>query len=157
MAYIPTVRTYWFHCSIILVLVFLLLFLPFSSFSSSSPPPPYLILLLLFLPLLLFLFLLQTNMSQDISSFFRFRNFIGLLWFSGQSSWLQSWRPRVRFPGTTRKKIVGLEWGPLSLVSTTEGLLGRNSSGFGLESPEYGRWDSSRWPRGILYTPKSWH
>jgi hypothetical protein len=29
-------------------------------------------------------------------------------------------------PGTTRKKrVVGLEWGPLSFVSTTEELLGR--------------------------------
>jgi hypothetical protein len=28
-------------------------------------------------------------------------------------------------PGTTRKKVVGLERGPLSLVSTTEGLLDR--------------------------------
>jgi hypothetical protein len=28
-------------------------------------------------------------------------------------------------PGTTRKKIVGLEWGSLSLVSTTEKLLDR--------------------------------
>jgi hypothetical protein len=30
-------------------------------------------------------------------------------------------------PGTTRKKkrVVGLEWGPLSLVSTTEELLDR--------------------------------
>jgi hypothetical protein len=28
-------------------------------------------------------------------------------------------------PGTTRKKIVGLERGPLSLLSTTEELLGR--------------------------------
>jgi hypothetical protein len=28
-------------------------------------------------------------------------------------------------PGTTRKKIVGLEWGPLSLLSTTEELLDR--------------------------------
>jgi hypothetical protein len=28
-------------------------------------------------------------------------------------------------PGTTRKKKVGLEWGPLSLVSTTEELLDR--------------------------------
>jgi hypothetical protein len=41
---------------------------------------------------------------------------------SGQSSWLQIRRSRVRFPGTTRKKkkVVGLEWGPLSHVSTTE-------------------------------------
>jgi hypothetical protein len=42
------------------------------------------------------------------------------------------------------KEIVGLERGPLSLVNTTEELLGRNSSGFGLESREYGRRDSSR-------------
>jgi hypothetical protein len=33
---------------------------------------------------------------------------------------------------------VGLERGPLSLVSTTEELLGRNSSGSGLEIREYG-------------------
>jgi hypothetical protein len=35
------------------------------------------------------------------------------------------------------KKVVGLERGPLSLVSTTEELLGRNSSGSGLESRKY--------------------
>jgi hypothetical protein len=29
-------------------------------------------------------------------------------------------------PGTTRKKVVGLERGPLSLVSTTEDLFDRN-------------------------------
>jgi hypothetical protein len=29
------------------------------------------------------------------------------------------------FPGTTKKKVVGLERGPLSLVSTTEELLDR--------------------------------
>jgi hypothetical protein len=53
---------------------------------------------------------------------------------SGQSSWLQIRRSWVRFPGTTRKKkVVGLERGPLSLVSTTEEVLGRNSSGSGLE------------------------
>jgi hypothetical protein len=32
-----------------------------------------------------------------------------------------------------KKRVVSLEWGPLSLVSTTEGLLGRKSSGFGLK------------------------
>jgi hypothetical protein len=42
-----------------------------------------------------------------------------------------------------KKKVVGLERGPLSLVSTTEELLGSNSSCFGLESREYGRRDSS--------------
>jgi hypothetical protein len=39
---------------------------------------------------------------------------------------------------------VGLERGPLSLVNTTEELLGRNNSGSGLESREYGHRDSSR-------------
>jgi hypothetical protein len=34
---------------------------------------------------------------------------------------------------------VGLERGPLSLVSTTEELLGRKSSGCDLENREYGR------------------
>jgi hypothetical protein len=39
---------------------------------------------------------------------------------------------------------VGLERGPLSLVSTIEELLGRKSSGCGLEIREYGRRDPSR-------------
>jgi hypothetical protein len=47
-----------------------------------------------------------------------------------------------------------LERGPLSLVSTTEELLGRNSSGSGLEIRKYGRRDLSRWPRGTLYPQK---
>jgi hypothetical protein len=54
-------------------------------------------------------------------------------------------------PGTTRfsgkkknKTLVDLERGPLSLVSTIEELLGRKSSGSGLESREYGRRDPSR-------------
>jgi hypothetical protein len=49
------------------------------------------------------------------------------LWSSGQSSWLQIQGSRVRFLGTTKKnkKLVGLERGPLSLVSTTEELLDR--------------------------------
>jgi hypothetical protein len=42
------------------------------------------------------------------------------------------------------KKVVGLEGGPLSLVSTTEEVLGRGRSGSGLENREYGRRDSSR-------------
>jgi hypothetical protein len=46
---------------------------------------------------------------------------------------------------------VGLEWGPLSLVSTTGELLGRKSSDSGLESREYGHRDLSCWPRGTLY------
>jgi hypothetical protein len=46
---------------------------------------------------------------------------------------------------------VGLEWGSLSPVSTTEELRGRNGGGCSLESREYGCRDSSRWPRGTLY------
>jgi hypothetical protein len=32
---------------------------------------------------------------------------------------------RIRFPALPEKKVVGLEWGPVSLVSTTEGLRDR--------------------------------
>jgi hypothetical protein len=39
---------------------------------------------------------------------------------------------------------MGLERGPLSLVSTIEEVLGRNSSGSGLEIREYGSRDPSR-------------
>jgi hypothetical protein len=39
---------------------------------------------------------------------------------------------------------MGLERGPLSLVSATEELLGRNSNGYGLENREYVRRDPSR-------------
>jgi hypothetical protein len=47
---------------------------------------------------------------------------------------------------------VGLELGPLRLVSTIEELLGRNTSGSGLEIREYGRRDPSRRLRVTLYT-----
>jgi hypothetical protein len=49
---------------------------------------------------------------------------------------------------------VGLERGSLSLLSTIEVLLGRNSSGSGLENREYGRRDSLRWPRNTLCPQK---
>jgi hypothetical protein len=64
------------------------------------------------------------------------------LWSSGQSFWLQ-----IRRPGFDSRnyqifwEVVGLERGPLSLVSTTEELLERKSSGSGLENREYGRKD----------------
>jgi hypothetical protein len=51
-------------------------------------------------------------------------------------------------------EVVGLERGPLSLVSTIEELLGRNNSASGLENREYGRGDPSRWPRNTLYPQK---
>jgi hypothetical protein len=49
---------------------------------------------------------------------------------------------------------VGLEQAPLSLTSRTEELLGRNSSGSGLEIREYGRRDLLRRPRDTLYPQK---
>jgi hypothetical protein len=39
---------------------------------------------------------------------------------------------------------VGLDRGPLSVVSTTEELLGRKNRGSGLENREYGRGDQLR-------------
>jgi hypothetical protein len=45
---------------------------------------------------------------------------------------------------------VGLGRGPLSLVKTTEELLGRKGSGSGLENREYGNRDPPRRPRDTL-------
>jgi hypothetical protein len=59
------------------------------------------------------------------------------LWSSGQSSWLQIQRSGFNF----RRyqifwEVVGLERGPLALVSTIEELLGRNSSGLWSRKPK---------------------
>jgi hypothetical protein len=77
------------------------------------------------------------------------------LWFSGQSSWLQiqwsgfdSWRYQIFW------EVMGLELGPLSLVSTTEELHGRNSSGSSPLNREYGRGDPLCWPRNTLSAKK---
>jgi hypothetical protein len=57
---------------------------------------------------------------------------------------------RSRGPGFVSRRyqifweVVGLERGPLSLESTIEELLGRNSSGFGIENREYGHGDPLR-------------
>jgi hypothetical protein len=77
------------------------------------------------------------------------------LWSNGQSSWLQILRFEFD-PGSYQIfwEVVGLERGPLSLVSTIEELLGRKSSGSGLENREYGSRDPSHWPRGNLYPQK---
>jgi hypothetical protein len=48
-------------------------------------------------------------------------------------------------------EVLSLERGPLSLVITTEELLGRNSSDSFLEFSEYGRGDPLRWPRDTIY------
>jgi hypothetical protein len=49
---------------------------------------------------------------------------------------------------------MSLERGPLSLVSRTEELLERKSSGSGLENREYGRRDPSSWPGGTPLSSK---
>jgi hypothetical protein len=62
------------------------------------------------------------------------------LWSSCQSSWLQI--QRSGFDSRRYQiywEVVGLERGPLSLVSTTEELLGRKCSSSGLENLDYDR------------------
>jgi hypothetical protein len=49
---------------------------------------------------------------------------------------------------------MGLERGPLSLVSTTEEVLGRKTSGSSLEMREYCRGDPLRSPRDSVYPLK---
>jgi hypothetical protein len=74
---------------------------------------------------------------------------------SGQSSWLQI--QRSGFDSRRYQifwEVVGLERGPLSLMSTIEELLGRESSSSSLEIQEYGRRDLSFWPLGTLYPHK---
>jgi hypothetical protein len=56
----------------------------------------------------------------------------GGLWSSGQSSWLQIQRSRVRFPALT--DFLRSKRDPLSLVRTNEELFERKSSGSGLEN-----------------------
>jgi hypothetical protein len=103
-------------------------------------------------------------LNGDVSCFLWGKNWIYIcyvvesrppLWSSGQSSWLQNKRSGC---DSRRYHIfweaVGLERGPLSLVSTIEELLGRKSSCSGLESREYRRRYQSRCPRDILYPQK---
>jgi hypothetical protein len=52
---------------------------------------------------------------------------------------------------------VGLEGGPLSLVSTIEELLGRKSSGSGLEHRDYGRRGSVALTTQHASISSSWH
>jgi hypothetical protein len=72
-------------------------------------------------------------------------------WSSGQSSWQQ-----IQSSGFESRpyqifwEVAGLERGLFSLVSTAEELLGRKSSGSGLEIRKYGSRDPSRWPRGAV-------
>jgi hypothetical protein len=88
-------------------------------------------------------------MTCFVSCYFGWSSLIAWppMWSSGQSSWLQI--QRSGFDSQRYQifwQVVGLGWGPLSLVSTTEELLERKSSGPSLESQEYGYRDPPRWP-----------
>jgi hypothetical protein len=80
------------------------------------------------------------------------------LWITDEPWWLSLWfRDQSQMSGFNSRHyqifwVVGLEQGPLSLTSTTEELLGTNSSGSSLEIWEYGRGDPLRWPRHLLST-----
>jgi hypothetical protein len=77
------------------------------------------------------------------------------VWSGGQSSWLQI--QRSGFDSRRYQvfwEVVGLERGPLSLVSTTEELLGIKIGGSGLENLEYGSRDALHWPRDTLHPQK---
>jgi hypothetical protein len=74
------------------------------------------------------------------------------LWSSDQSAWLVI--KRIGFDSRSYQvfwEVVRLERDPLSLVSTTEELLGRQSSGSSQENWDYGRKNPSRWLRDTLY------
>jgi hypothetical protein len=78
-------------------------------------------------------------------------------WSSGHSSWLQ-----VQRSGFDSRRyqilwqVLGLQRGPLNLVSTTEELLGRKSSESGLENREYGG-SGPLCDHSTPSTRKSWH
>jgi hypothetical protein len=72
------------------------------------------------------------------------------------SSWLQIQRSGFDSRGyQIFWEVVALERDPLSLVSTTEGLLKRKSSGSGLENRDYGRRDPPRWQRDSPLSAKA--
>jgi hypothetical protein len=117
-----------------------------TSHNPYRPPPSATVIALLFT----FTSKTQTRNVTKKCRLYSFINIIILiialkrppLWSSGQSSWLQIQRSGFnsrRYPIIW--VVVGLERGPLCLVSTTEELLERKSSGYGLEIRQYGRRD----------------
>jgi hypothetical protein len=72
--------------------------------------------------------IMSVTSTEPLNGFFFMMLDVGgpPLWSSGQSSWLQIRRPGFDSRHYQKKKrVVGLELGPLSLVSTTEELLDR--------------------------------
>jgi hypothetical protein len=70
-------------------------------------------------------FLKEVVMKFFWDIFWKLLLFPAPLWSSGQSSWLQIRRPGFDSRHYQKKIVVGLERGPLSLVSSTEELLHR--------------------------------
>jgi hypothetical protein len=66
---------------------------------------------------------------------------VRVLGYRSRGTGFDSWHYQIFW------EVVGLEWGPLSLVSTIEELLGRNSSRSIIDKLEYGCGDPLRWPR----------
>jgi hypothetical protein len=83
---------------------------------------------LLFASVVLFSFLFTDRLSSLVVSF----------WLQIQRSGFVSRRYQIFW------EVVGLERGPLSLVSITEEVLGRKSSGSGIENWDYGRRGSAQ-------------
>jgi hypothetical protein len=107
---------------------------------------------------------LQFERKNELSNYYKWRDPVQLwkfgvcirppLWSSGPS---YRFRGPSSIPSAIRfflRRFEGLEPGTFSLVSTIEELLGRKSSGSGLEDRDYGRRDSSHWPLDTLYPQK---
>jgi hypothetical protein len=87
--------------------------------------------------------------------FIRLYIFLLPLWSSGVVILATDPEARFRIPALPISwEVMGMEQGPLSLVSTAEELLEREGSGSGLENLKYGRRDPSRWPHDTLYPQK---
>jgi hypothetical protein len=126
--------------------------------SQPSEPPLSVtgIALLFFLCITMF-----KNPDTEVEKFIR-NNFSEqcrrpLVWSSGQSFWVQIQRSGL---DSRRYQIfweaVGLERGPLSLVNTTEELLGRQSSGSDLDNINYVRRDPLSAKVNTNFTNKRW-
>jgi hypothetical protein len=88
------------------------------------------------------------------------------MWYAVEFSWLplcpngQSYWLQIQGSGFDSRRyqifweVMGLQRGPLSLLSTIEELLERKSIGSGVEIRDYGLRDPSRWPHGTLYPQK---
>jgi hypothetical protein len=92
--------------------------------------------------------------KSPVSKFmYLYLDYWSLLRSNGQSSWLEI--QRFRFDSRRYHifwEVAGRELGPLSLMSTTEELLERKNSGFGLEIKITALGDLPRW---LHYTPLS--